>query len=124
MNLRSVSGVLRAKCPRCYGGNLFVNTNPYHLSGWDKMHSQCKNCGQKFELEPGFYQGAMYVSYALAVAWSVGVFLVFWLGIGFTPLSYFIGNALSLVAIAPLIFRWSRALYLYFFIKHKGDKPA
>ena len=32
------------------------------------MHDNCPECGQKFDLEQGFWYGTGYVSYALAVA--------------------------------------------------------
>jgi uncharacterized protein (DUF983 family) len=109
--------IIRCRCPRCNKGSLFVNPNPYVLQDWDRMNISCLKCGQKFELEPGFYQGAMYVSYALAVAWSIGLLLVFWLIIGFNPLSFFLTYAITLVLLAPVIFRWARSLYLHFFIR-------
>jgi hypothetical protein len=32
------------------------------------MHENCSICGTKFEKEPGFFFGAMFVSYGLGVA--------------------------------------------------------
>jgi len=111
--------VLTWSCPRCHKGSLFLNKNPYKISDWDKMHPHCPHCHLKYELEPGFFQGAMYVSYALGVALSVGVFLIFWLSSAFSPLGYFIANTISLLVFAPLLFRWARTLYLNFFIHFK-----
>jgi hypothetical protein len=36
-----------------------------------QMHQDCPHCGFHFEIEPGFFWGAMYISYAFSVAVSV-----------------------------------------------------
>ena len=108
--------VIYGKCPRCHEGDLFQNKNAYKFENWDKMHENCPSCGLRYEIEPGFFQGAMYVSYAFGVALSVGVVIINFL-IDFNPLYYFISNTLALLLFAPLLFRWSRALYLNIFIK-------
>jgi hypothetical protein len=113
--------VVSQTCPRCHQGPLFVNKNPYKLENWDKMHADCPVCKLHFEREPGFFQGSMYVSYALGVALSVAVVLLNWM-VGFNPIAYFISNTLALIVLAPLLFRWSRALYLNIFISY--DKKS
>jgi hypothetical protein len=85
------------------------------------MHADCPVCKLHFEREPGFFQGSMYVSYALGVALSVAVVLLNWM-VGFNPIAYFISNTLALIVLAPLLFRWSRALYLNIFISY--DKKS
>lgn len=117
LKLRSVVG---QSCPRCHQGDLFVNKNPYKMENWDKMHSECSHCRLHYEIEPGFFQGAMYVSYALGVALSIVVVLVNVL-IGFNALYYFIANTSVIILLAPFIFRWSRALYMNFFITYDGQ---
>lgn len=112
-----VYSVITQTCPRCQSGPLFINKNPYKIEGWEKMHENCPNCGLHYEREPGFYQGAMYVSYALGVALSVAVVLVNLL-FGFNPIIYFITNTLALIGLAPFLFRWARAIYLNIFIKY------
>ncbi|MEZ5172952.1 MAG: DUF983 domain-containing protein [Bacteroidia bacterium] len=113
--------ILNGKCPRCHDGDLFINKKAYKLENWDKMHSDCPSCGLHYEMEPGFFQGAMYVSYALGVALSVGVVIVNVL-FGFNPIYYFISNTLALLLFAPLLFRWSRGLYLNIFIKYDQSR--
>lgn len=116
--------VVSQTCPRCHQGPLFVNKNPYKMENWDKMHADCPVCNLHFEREPGFFQGSMYVSYALGVALSVGVVLLNWI-LGFDPIVYFISNTVALIVLAPLLFRWSRALYLNIFIKYeKQPNPS
>ncbi len=73
------------RCPRCRRGDMFKNSNPYrklNLSYIFDMHDTCPVCRQKFDLEPGFWYGTGYVSYALAVAISATTFVAWWLIIG------------------------------------------
>lgn len=109
--------VVAQTCPRCHQGSLFINKNPYKIENWDKMHADCPVCTLHFEREPGFFQGSMYVSYILGVGLSAGVVLLNLL-FGFNPIAYFISNTLALIILAPILFRWSRALYLNLFIAY------
>ncbi len=58
--------ILKAKCPKCRVGNLYANPT-YSLNG-QKMLTNCPHCGMVYEREPGYFYGAMYVSYAFIVA--------------------------------------------------------
>jgi hypothetical protein len=77
------------------------------------MNEFCPHCGLRLEPEPGFYQGAMYVSYAFTVAVliMVGVILYF----TFNPSEWvYIGIVIGImVLLVPLNYRYSRILYLY-----------
>jgi len=108
-------------CPRCHKGHLFINKNPYKIIGWDKMNTDCQHCGLHFEREPGFFQGAMYVSYGLGVAFSTAVVIINLL-IGFDVFIFFVSNTIGLIVFAPLLFRFSRAIYLNIFIKFNQEK--
>jgi len=113
--------IVSSSCPQCHQGNLFVNKNPYKLKDWDKMHENCSHCGLKYELEPGYFQGAMYVSYALGVALAVSVFLVVYYFFGLNPIVFLTFETIVLVALAPVIFRLSRSIYMNFFIPYQEN---
>ena len=68
-----VFSIFYNKCPRCNEGDFFYS-HPYHLKKFGLKHFKCEVCHLKFEKEPGFFFGSMYVSYAL----GVGLFLVWW----------------------------------------------
>lgn len=92
-----------------------------NLSKFNVMNERCPVCGIRLEPEPGFYQGAMYVGYAFTVALIavVGVGLYFtWDPSEWTYIAIVIALA---VLMAPLNYRYSRVLYLYWFggIKYK-----
>lgn len=89
------------------------------------MPESCAVCGQHYEPETGFYWGAMYISYGLAV----GVVLVAGL------LTYFLGHdpptwvyvtvvAACMVLLTPLLFRYARAIMLYLFGGSSYDATA
>lgn len=116
--------ILRWKCPNCHEGDLFTVSNPYRPSTIADMPETCHHCGQKFLLEPGFFYGAMYVSYALTVALSVAVFVAMNVLWHFDTLWYLGLNALAIITLFPFIFRTSRAVWLNFFVKYRGKESA
>lgn len=58
------------KCLKCHCWSFWHKNNPYLniLKNNKLTNSHCANCMFKYEIEPGFWFGAMYVSYAIAVA--------------------------------------------------------
>src|SRR5580698_6865928 len=79
-----IPSILRNKCSRCRRGNLYLDANPYHLKTFMRMPQKCPVCGQSFEIEPGFWYGTGFVSYALSVAVSVATFIAWKVLIGFS----------------------------------------
>jgi uncharacterized protein (DUF983 family) len=111
--------ILRWKCPHCHEGDIFCKSNPYSPSEIDNMPERCSNCGQKFLLEPGFYYGAMYVSYALTIALSVAVFVAMIVLWEFNTGWYLGLNAAAIILVFPWIFRTSRAVWLNLFVAYE-----
>jgi uncharacterized protein (DUF983 family) len=113
--------ILNLKCPRCHEGDLFLTKNPYSFSNIDKMPDACPVCGEKYWPEPGFYYGAMYVSYALTIALSVAVFVAMIVLWKFDIAWYLSLNATFIILLFPPIFRVSRAVWFNFFVKYRKD---
>lgn len=116
-----LQAVLEGKCPRCRKGDMFQYPL-YRLTKFYKMHDHCPHCGHQFELEPGYFYGAMYVSYAL----SVGIFLttVFFLYLFFDDPSletYLLTVVVMALLLYPLNFRYSRILFAHVFGGVKYD---
>lgn len=111
------SSVFRNKCPHCREGDLFCTKNPYSFSNIDKMPDNCPKCGQKYWIEPGFYYGAMYISYALTIALSVAIFvamIVLW----HFDIKWYLGlNFTAMLILFPPIFRLSRSIWAHIYIK-------
>lgn len=76
--------IVAMKCPRCHEADMFRSPLLPKFNLLD-MHDNCPVCGQSFNLETGFYWGAMYIAYAYssgALLIVAGLcFLVFHLGL-------------------------------------------
>lgn len=104
------------KCPRCHHGNVFKANNPYALSKIFSMHEKCEHCELKYEREPSFFYGAMYVSYALTSGWFIIWYVLFLTALkDLDALTFALLMTGSIIALSPLTIRWSRMLWLNFF---------
>jgi hypothetical protein len=78
------------------------------------MHRECPSCGVKFEREPGFFLGSIYVNYGLTSLIVVITYPVLLFG-GFVPETPLLMMSLAFVVAFPiLIFPWARSLWLGF----------
>ncbi len=71
-----LNSILTGSCPTCHEESMYLDKNPYNLLNVYKMHENCGHCGTKYKMEPSFFYGAMYVSYALGVAFGVAAFII------------------------------------------------
>jgi len=109
------SAIYNHKCPKCRQGNLY-KSSAFDLFNYASMHTHCEHCNLKFEVEPGFFYGAMFVSYAIAVA-SIGIcFAIIYAVLG-NPDVWVYSTSICLVVVLmmPLNFRYSRTLMLHLF---------
>jgi len=113
--------IINRKCPHCHEGEFLVSRNPYDLSVVGDLLKECSVCHRKYEPEPGFYYGGMYVSYALAVAQSVTTYVaVTVLAPATSQTTRLVWVLGVLVLSAPALYAWSKALWANLFIDHKG----
>jgi len=99
--------ILRQRCPVCLEGAMF--------SGIFQMAPRCPHCGHEFEREPGFFQGAMYVSWALSVAFFAGLaYASTWLLAPLISLPLALAVAVgAYLPIVPMLFRYSRVIWAH-----------
>ncbi len=121
--------MLNHKCPHCRKGDMFLSKSSYQLKGAMKMHKHCPECGQRMEIEDGFYYGTGYVSYALTVAFSVSTFVAWWVLIGLSVNDnrvfwWFGANAFLLLLVQPYFMRLSRSIWLSIFVKYDANWKA
>lgn len=95
----------------------------WDLKNFSRMNAHCPACGVALEPEPGFYFGAMFVSYAINVAIFVSVWLV--LRVLFRPADwvYLVALPASAIVFLPWTYRYSRILFLYGFGGLRPVKP-
>lgn len=82
------------------------------------MNKQCPVCGQKFEPEPGFYFGAMFISYIFLAFFSLGLtgLLVFYFHLS---VEMAFGILLTVLAIMFLWnLRFSRSIWIHLVVKY------
>src|SRR5438093_1270698 len=71
----TISAILHQKCPRCHSGAIFRSSI---FRGFVKMNERCPVCDLKFEREEGYFLGAMYISYGLALIFIIGLAGLLW----------------------------------------------
>jgi len=115
-----LTGILRQLCPRCRSGRIFPRSI---LWGLPKMATRCSVCGLRFEREEGYFLGAMYISYGLALLtialvaatlWAFDRRLfqdIFWAVVVFLPFS-------------PLLTLFARVLWIYLDQAIDPERPA
>ena len=91
-----------------------------------QMNEHCPVCGQPTDIEVGFYYGTSYVSYLIALVLSAITFLLWWLIIGFSftdnRFFYWITfNAVLLIVMQPWLMRFSRSLWISWFVRYNPD---
>lgn len=111
-------------CPRCHEGAFFLS-HPYNLAKAGDTHDNCPVCGQKYNLEPGFYYGAMYVSYAIGVAvcvtaWVAMVVLAPNLGV-FPQIATICG---VMLLGSPMFYALSKIIWANMFIHYRGSENS
>jgi len=117
------------RCPRCRRGKMFKDKNAYRkfsLNHIFNMYDNCPVCQQKYDMEPGFWYGTGYVSYALAVAISTSTFVAWWVLIGISTednriFYWLIFNSIALLLLQPWMMRLSRVIYIRFFVSYDPD---
>jgi len=121
-----LNSVLANRCPRCREGKLFSQPNPYNFSKMMDMPEHCPVCGQKFELQTGFYFGTGYVGYALSVLFSVATVIIWSLTLGISikdnSIFWWLGvNAALLLLLQPVLQRLSRSIWIAFFVRYDSN---
>ena len=85
------------------------------------MYPNCPCCGQTFEPEPGYYYGAMYVSFGFSTAIFLGVLFLLSLVVAEVTMAMVLGLVVAIaVGLLPLTFRLSRAVWINIFIRYEG----
>ncbi len=116
--------IASCKCSRCRRGDMFPYS-AFNIAKFAKTNERCPVCNFKFEVEPGFFVGAMYIGYAISVALfttvAVGISILSTIfGFETSVRMYVINIIVATILMIPFNFRYSRVLMLYWF----GGKSA
>ena len=110
--------ILTGTCPKCQNESMYFDENILHLDKILKMNDNCSHCGLKYQIEPSFFYGAMYVSYGLNVAIGIAAFIISFLFFGSSLKVAFIVIIAAIVLSFPFVLRWSRNIYINMFISY------
>jgi uncharacterized protein (DUF983 family) len=99
--------ILRRRCPRCAHAI---------FQGPLTMYEDCPGCGLDFDRgQPGYFTGAMYVSYALAIPLIALLTLIEHLMIPNWSLFRLVLLAWALcLPLVPWVWQYSRTIYIHF----------
>jgi uncharacterized protein (DUF983 family) len=106
----TLAAILRQRCPRCREGRIFVYSI---FRGFPKMHPRCSICNLKFQREEGYFLGAMYISFGLALAIIVLLAALLWLLTGWWITKDVIWAVVLFLPLAPSISLFARVLWIY-----------
>ncbi|KIA87479.1 DUF983 domain-containing protein [Flavobacterium sp. AED] len=110
--------ILTGTCPKCQNESMYLDKNPLHIDKVLKMHENCSHCGLKYQIEPSFFYGAMYVSYGLNVGVGIAAFIIAFVIFGSSLKVAFIAIIASLILLFPFILRLSRNIYINMFVSY------
>jgi hypothetical protein len=92
------------------------------------MNDRCEYCREDFQVEPGFYHGAMYMSYIITCAMCIAL-LPLYAALNFSRekfldnAMYYIGACILLLVVsAPYVTQFSRAVWLTVHVKYLKKK--
>ena len=101
-----IEAMVRIRCPECRKGIVY--------SHGSHMNRLCPNCGIRFEREPGYFSGAIWI--AILLATPVALFMMFsllWFFRDLHPALAGILASLTFVPLIPLTIRFSRSIWMY-----------
>jgi uncharacterized protein (DUF983 family) len=115
--------IFKLKCPRCH------ESNSFHTGSWSfkrslEMQARCQKCNLNYFPEPGYYYGAMFISY-IWTAW----FCFFFVALLNWQLDYSLNTAFAiLIAFMGInfvyVFRISRLMWININVKYDPEAIA
>ena len=118
-----LGSVFGMTCPRCRRGDLFP-TGSFSFDQPFKQYEHCPQCGQNYFPEPGFYYGAMFISYIGSGFFCLGfVMLLYWVvGLGLGTSFLLLGVLLAIFFV--WWFRLSRSIYFHLMTRYRPEATA
>jgi Protein of unknown function (DUF983) len=78
------------------------------------MYDRCPVCGLRFEREEGYFLGAMYISYGLAIVIIVLIAALLWAITSWSITKDSVWAIVLFLPLAPAITLLARVLWIYF----------
>lgn len=114
--ISTIKHIAKNECPNCNKGKVFKEGSFFLSFGFLKMNEYCSHCHFKFEKEPGYFFGAMFVNYALTVGEGIITYLI---AHQFFDETFDLRMIPIIAAVIMLLcfvnIRWSRMIWIYMF---------
>ena len=118
---KKIYSIIYNLCPKCHSSPFWPSSNPYkNIIIKNKGDiGFCKKCNLKYEVEPGFWFGAMYISYAI----SIFISLSLWVFLNYLFSNISITNIIIIIAsflllCSPITYYLSRLLWINIFVSY------
>jgi len=106
----TLSSIFHQRCPRCRQGGIFRGSI---FRGFPKMQERCPVCDLKFAREAGYFIGAMYISYGMALLTITLIAALLWAVTGWWITKDVIWAVVLFLPFAPTITLLARVLWIY-----------
>ena len=118
-NLKSTKGnllqlILKEKCPNCGKGEVYQKKK--YLLQQPIMNERCHQCDYYFDREPGYFLGAMYISYGLAVLQGILTYVLLHIFVPKMPTIWVVAAILIVISLFSMKnYKLSRIIYIHIF---------
>ena len=116
-----LNSILTGSCPRCQKESMYIDKNPFNIYKLLQMNERCSHCNLKYQIEPSFFYGAMYVSYGLNVAICIATFVISFVFLKTSIATSLIAIVVALIVSFPIVIRLSRNIYINLFVKYEPN---
>jgi uncharacterized protein (DUF983 family) len=113
--------ILKQRCPRCRAGRIFRGSI---FRGFPKMYERCEVCDLKYEREAGYFLGAMYISYGLALGTIAIIAALLWSVTSWSIVKDIAWAAILFLPFAPSLTLFARVLWIYLDRTVDPERPA
>ncbi|AEH02336.1 DUF983 domain-containing protein [Lacinutrix sp. 5H-3-7-4] len=117
-----INSIFTGSCPVCQNESMYSVQNPYKVTSTLTMEEQCSHCNTKYQIEPSFFFGAMYVSYPVGLIFGGFSLFLSYIVLELSLLTSYIILVLFMLLCLPIILRLSRNIWINIFMKYDKSK--
>ena len=122
-NIGLVSAILTSKCPKCRHDFIYEHHSVFPLKTTLRTIEKCRSCGQRLKFSGDYAPGMNYAVSVIVYIFGFIMYGAIW-GIRMIDNSIvyaFLFSTALVILLQPWIMRISKNIYLYLFIRFKGE---
>lgn len=114
-----LTSIFSMTCPRCREGRMYPHAT--YSSRFLETHKKCPCCRQLFQLEPGFFLGSAFFSYAInGVLLMIFALTLMYAGEQITIAWMIAAIVIVVFGLLPFTLRLSKSFWSHLFIRYEG----